>query len=284
MLCASSGARLVFLPIDGHGRIELDRLGDYLSLRTRIVSLSHASNVTAALTDIAPVSQAIHAAGALLVLDGAQAASQGPLDPRGLGADFYVFSAHKVYGPTGIGVLWGRREILEELPPALGGGEMIAEVSLKRSTYAALPHRFEAGTPPLTQAVGLAAALTWLTSQEMAGVRSHLCALTTDIMSGLEDLGVKDERIRILGPPPAEVRLPLVCFVIEGAHPHDICQVMNDRHGVALRGGHHCAQPLHDLWGLDGSTRVSLAAYSSAEDIAAFLEGIGDCLGLLCRS
>ena len=196
--------------------------------------------------------------------------------------DFYVFSGHKVYGPSGVGVLWGRRELLEELPPAFGGGEMIRHVRLREATFAPPPHRFEAGTPPITQAVGLGAALRWVSGLGAAQVRAHLDTLTAAIMAGLVAIDNGRGRIKILGPPPGTLRLPLVAFDIAGAHPHDICQLMSDRYGVALRGGHHCAQPLHRHFGLDGSTRASLACFNRRADIDALLNGLSDCITVLC--
>jgi cysteine desulfurase / selenocysteine lyase len=272
------GVRLRYLPATLDGRINLERAEDLIKSKTKIVSVTHGSNVTAAVTDVRTLANTVHEKGALLMLDGAQTAPGGPMDIPALQADMYLFSGHKVYGPTGIGILWGRKDVLKKIPPALGGGEMIQDVGLEKSTYLEPPHRFEAGTPAVTQAIGLAEALQWLSGQDIRGMHEHLRRLTARIMEGLASL---DKRVRMLGPETGMERLPLVSFVVEGIHPHDICQVMNDRHGVALRGGFHCAQPLHTLWKLEGSTRVSLAAYNNDHDVDAFLNGMEDCLKTL---
>lgn len=272
------GIRVRYLPVTPDGRINLDRAEEMIKSRTKIVSLTHGSNVTAAITDARTLAGIAHEKGAFLILDGAQTAPGGPMDLPALDADFYVFSGHKVYGPTGVGVLWGRKDILKNIPPAIGGGEMIKDVGLEKSTFLDPPHRFEAGTPPVTQAIGLAAAVKWLAGQDLSGMRNHLKRLTSRIMEGLVGLS---NGIKILGPEPGMERLSLVSFSVDGLHPHDICQIMNDRHGVALRGGFHCAQPLHDLFELDGSTRASLAMYNNDRDVDAFLKGMEDCLKIL---
>jgi cysteine desulfurase / selenocysteine lyase len=272
------GIRIRYLPMTPDGRINLDRAEDMVKSKTRIVAITHGSNVTGAITDTIKLARIAHEKGAYLMLDGAQTAPGGPFDLPGLKADFYVFSGHKAYGPTGVGVLWGRKEILKKIPPALGGGEMVLDVGLEKSTFMDPPHRFEAGTPPVTQAIGLAAALDWLSGLDLTDMHNHLSRLTFRIMEGLLKL---DNRINILGPSTGMERLPLVSFSIDGLHPHDICQIMNDRHRVALRGGNHCAQPLHDLLKIEGSTRVSLAAYNSDRDVDAFLNGMEDVLKVL---
>ncbi len=272
------GIRVRYLPMTPDGRINLERAEDLIKSKTKIVAVTHGSNVTGAVTDARALARIAHAKGAFLMLDGAQTAPGGPLDLPGLEADFYLFSGHKAYGPTGTGVLWGRKDILKKIPPALGGGEMIQHVGLEKSTYLDPPHRFEAGTPAVTQAIGMAAALEWLSGQDLAGMHRHIKRLTLRIMEGLA--GLKGS-IKILGPEPGKERLPLVSFSVEGIHPHDICQVLNDRHGVALRGGFHCAQPLHDLLKLDGTTRASLAMYNNDKDVDAFLNGMEECLKIL---
>ncbi|MBN2374225.1 cysteine desulfurase [bacterium] len=272
------GIKVRYLPITSDGRINLECAEEMIRSRTKIVSVTHGSNVTGAITDTRNLSDLVHDKGAFLILDGAQTAPGGPMELNVLGADFYVFSGHKVYGPTGVGVLWGRKEILKNISPAIGGGEMIRDVGLEKSTFLDPPHRFEAGTPPVTQAIGLAAAVKWLAGKDLNGMHSHLRRLTLRIMEGLTELS---GGIKILGPETGMERLPLVSFSVDGLHPHDICQVMNDRHGVALRGGFHCAQPLHDLLEVDGSTRASLAIYNNDKDVDAFLNGMEDCLKIL---
>ncbi len=278
LLKKRQGITLSYLPVTEDGRLDLSKLDRYINQKTKIVSLTHGSNVTGAVSDVARIAKAAHEAGAVLVLDGAQTAPHGPLDLSALDADFYVFSGHKVLGPSGIGVLWGRKALLDRMPPVFGGGEMIAEVSLEESHFLPPPHRFEAGTPPITQAVGLAAALAWFGSQDIAAIRAHVGHLTGQIIEGLSRIDAGRETIRVLGPKEPEKRLPLVSFAVRGIHPHDVCQILNDRHGVALRGGHHCAQPLHDRFALDGTTRASLAAYNRQADVDAFLNGIEDCI------
>ena len=282
MLRQRQGVTIRYLPVTDDGRLNLDHAEELITDRTKLVAVSHGSNVTGAITDVTPLARLAHDKGSKLMLDGAQVAPQGPIDLPRTGADFYVFSGHKVYGPSGIGVLWGRRDLLEKLPPALGGGEMIRHVGLEKSSYDDPPHRFEAGTPPVTQAVGLGAALEWLSRKDLSGIHRHLTALTERIMEGLIRISrERNNSIRILGPEPGRPRLPLVSFAVQDVHPHDICQFMSDRHGVALRGGHHCAQPLHDLWNLSGSTRASLAGFNRKNDVDAFLDGMEDCLNVL---
>ena len=282
MLKQLRGVNLRFLPVDGNGTLELSRVEEYITPATKLVAVTHASNVTGAITDVAAIAKIAREQGAKLMLDGAQMAPHGPLDLPGLGADFYVFSGHKTYGPSGVGILWGCMESLEQMPPAFGGGEMIGHVDFEKSSYAAPPGKFEAGTPPITQAVGLGAALEWLGNLDLQGIHNHLNSLMEQIMAGMEQLNSRhDNRIQILGPPRGEKRLPLISFAVRGAHPHDICQIMNDRHGVALRGGHHCAQPLHAIFDLDGTTRASLGIFNGQSDVYALLNGLEDCLDIL---
>jgi len=281
MVRERQGITLRFLPMTSEGMVDQSRYDEYLTGKTRLVAITHGSNVTGAITDTVRIIRAAHDRDIPVLLDGAQVAPSGPLDLPKLGADFYVFSSHKVYGPNGIGILWGREEYLNTMPPVFGGGEMIRDVALNETSYADPPHRFEAGTPPITQAVGLAHALDWLQRFDLTGMRDHLTSLTRRIMVGLETIGRDGHAIRILGPPRSEKRLSLVAFSIHDIHPHDICQVMSDLYNVALRGGHHCAQPLHRQYGLDGSTRASLAGYNTHNDIDVFLEGLAHCIDIL---
>ncbi len=277
MLRQRTGVTLKFLPVTDEGRIDLARLDSMLGPRTRLVSLVHVSNVTGAELNAREAAAAVHAAGAKLLLDGAQRMAHGPLDMAALGADFYAFSGHKMFAPNGIGALWTRADILDAMPPFLGGGEMILGVTREHTEYAPPPRRFEAGTPPIAQAVGLGAAIRWIEAQELAGVESHLKALTARALDGLAALDNGRGQIRVLGPAGLQERLPVVSFSVEGAHPHDICQIL-DGHGVATRGGHHCAQVLMERFGLTGTTRASLALYNDAADIDAFLAGLDDAI------
>ena len=259
------------IPVTDEGRLDLDALPRLTGPRTRLIAATHVSNVTGAVSDVAALGAAARACGAKLLLDGSQRAPHGPLDLPALGADFYVLTGHKLYGPSGIGALWARREILADMPPFLGGGEMIRRVTLQGSTYADPPRRFEAGTPPIAQAVGLGAALGFLAALDWSDIAAHEAALTQRLLDGL----AADRRIRVLGPLGLQGRLGVVSFDMDGAHPHDICQILDAR-GVACRGGHHCAQPLMDRFDLPGTTRASIGIYNDAADIDALLDGLGE--------
>jgi cysteine desulfurase/selenocysteine lyase len=265
------------IPVTDEGRLDLDALPRLTGPRTRLIAATHVSNVTGAVSDVAALGAAARACGAKLLLDGSQRAPHGPLDLPALGADFYVLTGHKLYGPSGIGALWARREILADMPPFLGGGEMIRRVTLQGSTYADPPRRFEAGTPPIAQAVGLGAALGFLAALDWSDIAAHEAALTQRLLDGL----AADRRIRVLGPPGLQGRLSVVSFDMDGAHPHDICQILDAR-GVACRGGHHCAQPLMDRFDLPGTTRASIGIYNDAADIDALLDGLGEAARRLC--
>ncbi len=267
------GIRLRVLPVTPAGAIDLDALPGVVTERCRLVALTHASNVTGACTDVAAVVAAARAVGARVLLDGAQHAPHARPDVQALGVDFYCFSGHKVYGPSGIGVLWGRADALAALPPFLGGGEMIRRVTLEETTFADPPQRFEAGTPPIAQAVGLGAALRWLEGIDRDGARAHVEALTERLLDGLEHLHARHGRVTLLGGRDLVPRLPIVAFALERAHPHDVAQLL-DAAGVAVRGGHHCAQPLMDAFGLTGTTRASLALYNTEADVDACLAGL----------
>ena len=274
------GVEIKVLPPTDDGRIDLAHLDDIVTERCRLIAVTHASNVTGAITDVAEIVAAAQRVGAKVLLDGAQRAPHGPLDVQALGIDFYVFSGHKAFGPNGIGSLWVRWSILENLPPFLGGGEMIKQVSFERTTYADPPHRFEAGTPPIAQAVGMAAALDWISGLDGEGAQAHLNLLTGRMMDGLSHLDGNRGRIKLLGPEGLQGRLPVLSFTIDGAHPHDICQIL-DRYGCALRGGHHCAQPLMDHFDIAGTTRASLAPYNNEGDIDAMMTGLEDAMNRL---
>jgi len=276
MLRERKGIVLKVVPITIDGVIDLDALEMMLSAHTKLISLAHVSNVTGAILDVPRVVTAAKGVGALVMLDGAQAVPHGPVDVAALGIDLYAFSGHKMYGPNGIGVLWGRAALLDDLPPFLGGGEMIREVTLEKTTYAPVPHKFEAGTPPIAQAVGLGAACRWMHALDLGGAGAHMIQLCTKALEGLKAI----DDVIIKGPAGSQDRAPVISFTIEGLHPHDIC-VLLDRHGVALRGGHHCAQPLMDHWDLDGTTRASLTFSNNDADIDAMLSGLDEAISLL---
>lgn len=267
------GIAVKVLPVTADGRIDTAALEKTITERCKLVAVTHVSNVTGATTDVRAVVTAAQAVGARVLLDGAQRVPHGPVDVQALDVDFYAFSGHKMYGPNGIGVLWARREILEDLPPFLGGGEMIRTVTLDETIYAEPPHKFEAGTPPIAQAVGLGAAVNWLNEVDTADATYHVAKLAEQVLDGLAAIDGGKDRIRILGPDGLQSRLPVISFEVTGIHPHDVCQFL-DGHGVALRGGHHCAQPLMDFFGITGTTRASLAIYNNSSDIEAFLEGL----------
>jgi len=269
LLRQRSGIVLKFLPATEDGRIDLDKLADVVTDKCKLISITHVSNVTGADTDVYRVVQAARAVGAKVMLDGAQRVPHGPIDVQTLDVDFYAFSGHKMYAPNGIGILWARRELLDALPPFMGGGEMIRTVTLEETIFAEPPHKFEAGTPPIAQAVGLAAATRWLMEIDTPEATLHVAKLAEQTLSGLADM----DRVRIIGPQGTQSRLPVISFTIDGLHPHDICQML-DAKGVALRGGHHCAQPLMDFFDVAGTTRASLTFYNTQADVDAFLGGL----------
>jgi cysteine desulfurase/selenocysteine lyase len=276
MLRDRRGIVLRFLPVTEDGRLDLTALERVVTPKCRLIAVTHVSNVTGAVSDVPAIVAAAKAVGAKVLLDGAQRAPHGPVDLPGLGIDFYALSSHKMFGPTGIGVLWARRALLEAMPPLFGGGEMIRTVSLEKATWAAVPHKFEAGTPPITQAVGLGAAVEWLLTLDWPAVSEHEMRLTQLVLDGLST--IKD--VRVLGPSGLQGRVGVISFAIEGAHPHDICQIL-DRRGVALRGGHHCAQPLMERFGVAGTTRASLALYNDDSDVDALIDGLGEAMRVL---
>jgi cysteine desulfurase / selenocysteine lyase len=271
LLRQRSGIVLKVIPATDDGRMDLDKLPDIVTEKCRMIAVTHVSNVTGADTDIHRIVEAARTVDAKVLIDGAQRVPHGPVDVQNLGIDFYTFSGHKMYAPNGIGVLWARRELLDDLPPFMGGGEMIRTVTMEDTIFAEPPHKFEAGTPPIAQAVGLAAATRWLTETDTPEATLHVAKLAEKTLSGLADIA--DGRIRIIGPQGTQSRLPVISFTVDGIHPHDVCQIL-DSHGVALRGGHHCAQPLMDFFDVTGTTRASLTFYNNQADIDALLDGL----------
>jgi cysteine desulfurase / selenocysteine lyase len=276
LLCARTGAAIRVLPVTDEGRLDLDRLEAVVSERCRVIAVTHASNVTGALTDLGRIVAAARAVGARVLVDGAQRAPHGPLDLPALGVDAYALSGHKMFGPTGAGALWVQGELLAELPPFLGGGEMINRVTFAGTEYARAPHRFEAGTPPIGAALGMAAAAGFLKSLDWQAATRHELDLTGRLLDGLTQV----PGIRVIGPPGLQGRIGVVSFEAEGAHSHDICHLLGAR-GVCLRGGHHCAQPLMDRFGVVATARASLAPYNDAADIDALLAGLDEALAVL---
>ncbi|MCX7167344.1 MAG: cysteine desulfurase [Rhodocyclales bacterium] len=269
MLRERTGIELAMIPVTASGQLDLALLPELMDSKCRLVAVTHLSNVTGAWTDVATLVEAARKVGAKVLLDGAQAVQHGPQDVRALGVDFYAFSGHKCFAPGGVGVLWGRGEVLAAMPPFLAGGGMIASVSLEATTWAEPPQRFEAGTPPIAQAVGLAAALEWMMGLDWRQVHARESRLCELLIEGLQRI----PGLRLLGPEMSAQRAPIVSFDIPGLHPHDICQVL-DTHRLALRGGHHCAQPLLAALGVEVCTRASIALYNDEADIHALLDGL----------
>ncbi|CAL8975938.1 Cysteine desulfurase SufS [Tessaracoccus sp. O5.2] len=271
LACERSGATLRWFDVTDDGRLDLEGAvrEDLINERTKVVSLTWVSNVLGTRNPVAEIAAQAHAVGAVMVVDASQAVPHQATDVVALGADLVAFTGHKMCGPTGIGVLWGRYELLAELPPYMGGGEMIEVVEMSRSTYAPPPHRFEAGTPPIAQAAGLHAAVDYLTSVGMDAIAAHEQDLTT---YGLEKLGSIDGLV-ILGSTEAVDRGSALSFNLTGVHPHDVMQVLDSR-GIAIRGGHHCARPLHKRLGHQSSTRASSYLYTTREEIDALADAL----------
>jgi cysteine desulfurase / selenocysteine lyase len=244
-------------------------IDDLINERTKLVAVVHQSNVLGTINPVRAIADRAHAAGALVLVDAAQSVPHMPVDVVALGADFLGFTAHKMCGPTGIGVLWGRRELLEEMPPFLGGGEMIEQVWIDHSTFAAPPHKFEAGTMPIAQAVGLGAAIDYLGEVGLDAVRAYEHGLIGYALQALAET----EGVRILGPTEPVDRGGAISFTVEGVHPHDVSQVLDER-GIAVRAGHHCAWPLHRAFGVQASTRASVYLYNTRDEVDALAEGI----------
>ncbi len=261
------GVVLRFVPVTDDGRLDMEAYGALLGPKTRMVALTHMSNVLGTITDAEAIVRMAHEAGVPVLLDGCQAVAHRPVDVQALDVDFYVFSGHKLYGPTGVGVLFGKAERLAALPPYQGGGEMIGEVSLDRITYALPPHRFEAGTPPIIEAVGLGAAIDWLQAQDRAAIARHEHGLYQRVVDGLAGA----DWLKIMGEAPDKGAI--FAFTLEGAHAHDVAQIL-DRYGIAVRAGTHCAEPLMRRFGVTSSARASFALYNTAEEADLFVDAL----------
>jgi cysteine desulfurase/selenocysteine lyase len=269
LLCERTGATLRWFGLTDEGRLDLSDVDSLITERTKVVSLTWVSNMLGTINPVADIVARAHAVGALVVVDASQAVPQLPVDVAALGADFVAFTGHKMVGPTGIGVLWGRYDLLAALPPFLGGGNMIETVTMARSTYAAPPARFEAGTPPIVQAVGLGAAVDYLEALGMDAVAAHEQQITGYALDQLA--GVRG--LRVLGPTDMLQRGGAISFDLAGVHPHDVAQVLDSR-GVAVRAGHHCAKPAHQRFGVQSSTRASFYLYTSEGEIDALVEAL----------
>jgi cysteine desulfurase/selenocysteine lyase len=261
-----AGYAIDVVPITADGQIDLDAAERMISEEHRVVAFAHVSNVLGSILDAKRAAEIAHSKGALLLLDGCQAAPRIPVDVAAIGCDFYALSAHKLYGPTDIGCLWGRAELLDALPPYQGGGAMIDSVTFERTTFAPPPQRFEAGTPHIVGAVGLHAAIDWVSVIGLPAIHAHETALVRECREALRRIN----SVRLFGP---EDSAGIVSFAIEGVHPHDIGTILDDE-GVAIRAGHHCAQPLMQVLGVPATARASFAAFSDSSDIAALVKGI----------
>ena len=275
MVAEKTGAVVRAFPMETDGSFRMSAMTDMISAKTRIISIPHVSNVLGTVFPVAEIAKHARAVGALLVVDGCQGVVHMPVDVQALGADFYVFSAHKLYGPNGVGVLWGRADILAEMPPFLGGGDMIDRVTIERSSYAEPPQRFEAGTPAIAETIALGAAIDYVSQIGMAQIRAH----EQDILSYAHQRLSAVEGLRLIGT--AAGKSGVVSFTMDSAHPHDISTII-DNDGVAIRAGHHCAQPLMDFLDLPSTARASVGVYSTKQEfdvLATALEKVNRIFG-----
>ncbi len=268
MLAAERGATLRYLPFNDDGTLALERLGDFLTERTRLFSFTAVSNVFGTINPVRELVDAAHAAGALAMVDAAQSVPHMPVDVRALDCDFLAFSSHKMCGPTGIGVLYGKRQLLEAMPPFLGGGDMIRRVTFDGFIPNELPWKFEAGTPRIAEAIGLGAAVAYLSALGMDAIHAHEQAITAYALESLSEL----PGLRLLGPPGTQ-HGGLAAFTLEGAHPHDIAEIL-DKDGIAIRAGHHCAMPLHHKLGVNASARASFYVHTTTDEIDKLVAGL----------
>ena len=268
-LCRRTGATLRWIGLTDDGRLDLSTIDELLTERTKVVAFAHVSNVLGTINPVREIADKAHSVGALVVLDACQSVPHLPVNVTTLGVDFLVFSGHKMLGPMGIGVLWGRAELLEAMPPFITGGSMIETVFMDHSTYAAPPQRFEAGVPMAAQAVGLGVACDYLCDIGMEVAQQHDAELVQATLEGL----ARRPWVRVLGPLDAASRTGAVAFVVDGVHPHDVGQILDDS-GVAVRTGHHCAWPLHRAYRVPASTRVSFSVYNTLAEVETFLEAL----------
>ena len=264
-------AHLDWAPVTEEGRLDLDGFAELLERGPKLVCVAHVSNVLGTINPVAEIARMAHDAGALVVVDGAQAGPKLELDMAEMGADFYALTSHKMYGPTGIGALFGRRELLEEMPPFIGGGSMIRKVSKELITWADLPAKFEGGTPAIGEAIGFAAAIRWLEELGLPAVHAAEVDLTAYALERIAEV----PGLTVFGPPAGEDRGGIVSFALEGVHAHDLSEIL-DRHGVAVRAGHHCAQILMQRLGVPATTRASFAVYNTQDEVDRLIEGLLD--------
>jgi cysteine desulfurase / selenocysteine lyase len=270
LICAERGAEIAYVPMLDDGQLDLDALDGLLARSPKLLGVVHVSNVVGTINPVEEIVRRAHAAGTTVVVDGSQAVPQIPVDLRAIDADFYAWTGHKAYGPTGIGVLHGRRELLEEMPPFIGGGHMIRTVGPTESTWTDLPWKFEAGTSQIAEAIGLGAAVDWIQAVGIERIRAHESALVADALARLSEL----PGLQLHGPVDAAERGALVSFVFEGAHPHDVGEILG-REGVCVRTGHHCTQPLMRRLGVAATTRASYAVHNSTADTDRLIDALG---------
>jgi cysteine desulfurase/selenocysteine lyase len=271
LLAEATGAEIGWVPVTDEGQLDMEALEALVEARPKLVAVTHVSNVLGTTNPLAEISRMAHDAGALVLADGAQAAPKLPVDVGELGVDFYALTGHKLYAPTGIGALWARLDLLREMPPFLGGGSMIRKVTTQGTTYADPPTRFEAGTPAIAQAIGIAAALRWLDGLGMEAVLAHEREIADYTLERLTDV----PGARVFGPERGPERTGPVSFELEGIHAHDVAEIL-DRHGVAVRAGHHCAQPLMDRLGIAATARASFGVYTTRDEIDRLIDGLHD--------
>ena len=270
-LAERTGVAIDWAPIGEDGLLDMETLARLLGRGPKLIAVTHVSNVLGTENPVAQIARLAHEAGALVLADGAQAAPKLPLDLASLGVDFYAVTGHKLYGPTGVGALWTRLEVLREMPPFMGGGSMIRKVTREGTTYADPPARFEAGTPAIAQAIGMASALRWLDGLGMDEVLAHEREITAYTLMRLGEV----PGLRVFGPPPGPERIGPVSFELEGIHAHDLSEIL-DRHAVAVRAGHHCAQVLMDRLGVPATARASFAVHTTPEEIDRLVDGLHD--------
>ena len=273
LLCQDREAELAYVPVGPDGYLDLDAFDAVLARGPKLVAVVHVSNVLGTINPVAEIARRAHAAGAVVLVDGTQAVPQLPVWLPDLDVDFYAWTGHKAYGPTGIGVLHGRRALLEEMPPFIGGGHMIRTVAANESTWTDLPWKFEAGTSQIAEAIGLGAAVDWIRALGMPAIRAHEQALVAEALDGLLASASKVPGLTVQGPAGSSDRGALVSFTLEGAHPHDIADILGGL-GVCVRAGHHCAQPLMRSLGVHATTRASFAVHNSSEDVQRLIDGL----------
>ncbi|MGN6325588.1 SufS family cysteine desulfurase [Pseudolysinimonas sp.] len=278
-LARRTGAAFRYIPVDDRGALDLSRLDEIITPRTRVLAVAHVSNVLGTIAPVAELVEAAHRVGAVVVLDACQSVPHLPIDVAALGADFLFFSGHKMLGPTGVGVLWGRRELLAELPPFLTGGSMITTVTMERAEFLPPPQRFEAGTQPVSQAIALAAAADYLRTVGLDRIAAHEHELGADMV---ERLGAIDG-VTVVAAGSGAPRTGIAAFTVEGVHAHDVGQFLDDR-GVAVRVGHHCAQPLHRRLGVTATTRASVALHTTRDEVDRLVAGVADAVAFFGRA